>query len=422
MTTPMTPFRAPKGTYDVRPPRSATWRAVQGVLSAPLTAAGYGYVETPVFEDTALFTRGVGESTDVVSKEMYTFTDKGGRSLTLRPEGTAGVMRAFVEHGLDAGQLPAKLWYAGPNFRYERPQAGRFRHFTQVGAEAIGVDDPALDAELVALAWDGLRALGLRGFRLLLNSLGDETSRPAHRGALQQFLRGLDLDADTRARAEVNPLRVLDDKRPEVQAQLADAPLMSAHLSDAAQAHYDAVRTSLADLGVEWEEAPRLVRGLDYYTRTTFEFVHDGLGAQSAIGGGGRYDGLSAAIGGPEVSGVGWAIGVDRTVLALAAEGITLADEARCQVFVVPLGDEARRRALVLATDLRRAGVRTDLPFGGRGLKGAMKAADRSGAVYAVVVGERDLAAGTAELKDLRTGEQRSVALTEITTTVKGLL
>ena len=286
-----------------------------------------------------------------------------------------------------AGQLPAKLWYAGPNFRYERPQAGRFRHFTQVGAEAIGVDDPALDAELVALAWDGFRSLGLTGFRLLLNTLGDETCRPAYREALQGFLRGLDLDEDTRSRVEMNPLRVLDDKRPAGAGPARRrAPDGRPSLRSAA-AHYDAVRAHLTDLGIGWEEAPRLVRGLDYYTKTTFEFLHDGLGAQSAIGGGGRYDGLSAALGGPDLSGVGWAIGVDRTVLALRAEGIAIAGDARCEVYVVPLGEAARRTALLLATELRRAGVSTDLPFGGRGLKGAMKAADRSGASYAVILG-----------------------------------
>ena len=415
-------FRAPKGTYDVLPPASETWLRVQEVLAAPLRAAGYGYVETPVFEETSLFARGVGESTDVVTKEMYTFDDRGGRSLTLRPEGTAGVVRAFVEHRLHTGQLPAKLWYAGPNFRYERPQAGRYRHFTQVGAEAVGVDDPALDAELVSLAWDGYRALGLTRVRLLLNSLGDATCRPGYRQALVDFLFGLDLDEDTRVRAGRNPLRVLDDKRPEVQAQLGGAPVLADHLCDACRAHYDEVRRHLAALGVEWEEAPRLVRGLDYYTKTTFEFVHDGLGSQSAVGGGGRYDGLSASIGGPDLSGVGWAVGVDRTVLALQAEGVALVDAPRVQVFVVPLGDAARARAVVLAAQLRRSGTSVDLPYGGRGLKGAMKAADRSGAALAVVLGDRDIAAGTAGLKDLRTGEQHDVPLEGLTATVRTAL
>jgi len=406
-----TSFTAPKGTFDLLPPRSATFLAVREAIAAPLRLAGYGYAETPVFEDTALFERGVGESTDVVSKEMYTFLDKGGRSITLRPEGTASVLRAALEAGLQKGPLPVKLWYAGSFFRYERPQAGRYRHFSQVGAEALGLDDPALDAELIWLAAQGYQRLGLRGVRLLLNSLGDATCRPVYRERLQQFLRGLDLDDDTRRRVEINPLRVLDDKRPQVRDQLAGAPLVADALCEPCREHYDEVRAMLADGGVSWEEAPRLVRGLDYYTRTTFEFVHDGLGAQAAVGGGGRYDGLSESIGGPPLPGVGWAVGVDRTVLALEAEGVELVPPGRVRVFAVPLGEAARRELVRLVARLREAGVAADLAYGQRGMKGAMKAADRSGAAPAIVAGDRDLAAGVAQVKDLRTGEQRSVSL-----------
>ncbi len=406
-----TSFTAPKGTFDLLPPRSATFLAVREAIAAPLRLAGYGYAETPVFEDTALFERGVGESTDVVSKEMYTFLDKGGRSITLRPEGTASVLRAALEAGLQKGPLPVKLWYAGSFFRYERPQAGRYRHFSQVGAEALGLDDPALDAELIWLAAQGYQRLGLRGVRLLLNSLGDATCRPVYRERLQHFLRGLDLDDETRRRVEINPLRVLDDKRPQVRDQLAGAPLVADALCEPCREHYDEVRAMLADGGVSWEEAPRLVRGLDYYTRTTFEFVHDGLGAQAAVGGGGRYDGLSESIGGPPLPGVGWAVGVDRTVLALEAEGVELVPPGRVRVFAVPLGEAARRELVRLVARLREAGVAADLAYGQRGMKGAMKAADRSGAAHAIVAGDRDLAAGVAQVKDLRTGEQRSVPL-----------
>ena len=411
----MATFTAPKGTFDILPPDSAVFLTTREALAAPVRHAGYGYIETPVFEDTALFTRGVGESTDIVTKEMYTFDDKGGRSLTLRPEGTAGVMRAFVEHRMHAGQLPAKLYYWGPNFRYERPQAGRYRHFTQVGAEAIGVDDPLLDAELISLADQAFRAAGLVNHRLLLNSLGDAESRPRHREALVAFLDSLDLDEDTRRRAQVNPLRVLDDKRPELQEALAQAPVSVDFLSDESRAHYDAVRQSLTDLGVAWTEAPRLVRGLDYYTKTTFEFVHDALGSQSAVGGGGRYDGLSEQIGGPALTGVGWALGVDRVLLALKADNPSrwdwLVTAAGLDLFVVPIGDAARRRAVVIARDLRDGGLRVDVAWGGRGLKGSMKAADRSGARFALVLGDRDLAAGTGQLKELVTGTQRTVPL-----------
>jgi histidyl-tRNA synthetase len=405
----MTLFGAPKGTFDLLPPRSAAFLAVREGLAAPVRRAGYGYVETPVFEDTALFERGVGESTDVVSKEMYSFEDKGGRSLSLRPEGTASVLRSVLEHGLHKGGLPVKLWYSGSFFRYERPQAGRYRHFSQVGAEALGMDDPGLDAELIALAVQAYRDLGLAQVRLLMNSLGDATCRPVYRERLQEFLRGLDLDAETRRRVEINPLRVLDDKRPQVIAQLGDAPLVGDSLCDDCRQHYDAVRDLLRDLGVQWEESPRLVRGLDYYTRTTFEFLHDGLGAQSAVGGGGRYDGLSESIGGPPLPGVGWALGVDRTMLALDAEGVELPVPASCQVFAVPIGDAAKRKLFGLVAELRTRGVAADLAYGDRGMKGAMKAADRSGAAYAVVLGERDLEAGVAQVKDLASGEQTAL-------------
>ena len=412
-------FQAPKGTYDVLP--GSAFLAAREALLGPAALAGYAYVETPAFEDTELFARGVGESTDVVAKEMFTFTDRGGRSLTLRPEGTAGVVRAVVEHGLHQGQLPVKLRYAGPMFRAERPQAGRFRQFQQVGVEALGLTDPTLDVEVVQLAWQGYVDLGLTQVRLLLTSLGDAACRPAYRAALTAFLQDLDLDEQTRRRAALNPLRVLDDKRPEVQVQLADAPLMSGWLCEACRAHDTAVRSGLGDLGVEFEDAPRLVRGLDYYMRTTFEFVHDGLGAQSAVGGGGRYDGLSESVGGPPLPGIGWALGVERTLLALAAEGVTREPPGRVQVFFVPLGAEAKRRSLALATDLRRAGVSADLAYGDRGMKGAMKGADRSGASYAVILGDRDLAAspGVAQVKDLRDGNQIAVPLDELVTTLK---
>ncbi|MET9340562.1 histidine--tRNA ligase [Nonomuraea sp. NPDC003804] len=416
-------FQAPKGTFDWLPPRSERVLAVRETLVAPVRQAGYGYVETPVFEDTELFKRGVGESTDVVSKEMYTFPDKAGRSLTLRPEGTASVVRAVLQHNLHTGQLPVKLWYSGSQFRYERAQKGRYRHFWQVGAEALGAEDPALDAELIVLAWRGFRDLGLREVTLLLNSLGDQGCRPAYRAALQDFLRALDLDEDTRARIEINPLRVLDDKRPEVQEQLTGAPLVIDHLCEACKAYHEEVRALLTACEVPFTDDPRLVRGLDYYTRTTFEFVHGGLGSQSAVGGGGRYDGLSEMLGGPSLPSVGWALGVDRTLLAMEAEGL-LGDEAggRVQVYGVPLGDEARRRMFLLVEELRGAGLSADMAFGGKGLKGAMKGADRSGARFALILGERDLAAQAVQVKDLTTAEQTEVPLAQVADVLKGKL
>jgi len=413
-------FKAPKGTYDLLPPDSAAFLAVREALAAPARRAGYGYAETPGFEHVELFSRGVGESTDIVTKEMYAFSTKGGTRLALRPEGTASVLRAALEANLHrGGNLPVKLWYSGSYYRYERPQAGRYRHFSQVGAEAIGAEDPVLDAELIILAVDAYRSLGLRDFRLLLNSLGDRECRPAYRGALQDFLRGLDLDEDTRARIEINPLRVLDDKREAVQGQLAAVPLIRDHLCEACKAYHEQVRDLLTEAGIAFEDDPKLVRGLDYYTRTTFEFVHDGLGSQSAIGGGGRYDGLSEMIGGPALPSVGWALGVDRTVLALRAEGVDLALPAATEVFAVPLGEEARRVLFGAVTALRRAGVATDFAFGGKGVKNAMKSANRSGARLALVAGERDLAEGVAQLKDLVSGEQVPVPLGDLVAAVK---
>lgn len=416
-------FAAPKGIPDYFPPASADFLAVRNALTGAAHRAGYGHIELPIFEDTALFARGVGESTDVVSKEMYTFADRGGRTVTLRPEGTAGVMRSVIQHGLDRGQLPVKVCYAGPFFRYERPQAGRYRQLQQVGIEAIGVDDPALDAEVIAVADEGYKSLGLSGYRLELTSLGDDTCRPQYRETLQEFLFGLDLDEPTRERATINPLRVLDDKRAEVKAMTATAPLMLDHLSDSAREHFELVRVHLDRLGVEYVINPRLVRGLDYYTKTTFEFVHDGLGAQSGIGGGGRYDGLMKQIGGKQdLSGIGFGIGVDRTVLALDAEGVSVAGEGRVQVYGVPLGTAAKSELVQVAGQLRGAGVSVDLAYGDRGLKGAMKAADRSGARLALVLGDRELDERTIELKDLSTGEQRKISLDDVVSEIRALL
>jgi histidyl-tRNA synthetase len=410
----MTTFTAPKGVPEYFPPRSHAFVDVRSHLARPAELAGYSYIELPVFEETALYVRGVGESTDVVSKEMYTFEDRGGRSITLRPEGTAGVMRSVVEHRLDKGQLPVKLWYAGPFFRAERPQHGRYRQLQQVGVEAIGSEDPALDAEVIALADEAFRSLGLTQFTLHLTSLGCAQCRPAYRVQLQDFLAGLDLDDDTRERAAMNPLRVLDDKRETIQSQLADAPLMVQHLCASCTDHYDSVREYLRIMNVEWTEAPRMVRGLDYYTRTTFEFTHDLLGAQSGIGGGGRYDGLMTSVGGDDLSGIGFGLGTDRTLLACEAEGLTPGASVSLHVFLVPIGPAAKALLVALSAQLRRAGVRNDLAYGDRGLKGAMKAADRSGAPLVIVVGDAEVEAGVAQVKTMASGAQSTVLWPEL--------
>ncbi|MEZ5186283.1 MAG: histidine--tRNA ligase [Candidatus Nanopelagicales bacterium] len=405
----MSQLQAPRGVPEYLPPDSADFLAVRDALGRAAQLAGYGYIELPVFEDTAVFVRGVGESTDVVSKEMYTFTDRGDRSLSLRPEGTAGVMRSVLEHGLQRGPLPVKLWYAGPFFRAERPQQGRYRQLQQVGVEAIGVDDPLLDAEVIAIADEGYRSLGLRGYRLYLSSIGCQKCRPAYRRVLQEFLSGLPLDEATAQRAEINPLRVLDDKRPQVQELLKDAPLPPDHLCDDCREHFTRVQQALTGLGVRFTLNPRLVRGLDYYTRTTFEFDHPALGAQSGIGGGGRYDGLMESLGGPGMSGIGYGLGTDRTLLACQAEGLRPGAGRPVQAFLVPLGEAARDAVSELAGRLRAAGIGTDMAYGGRGLKGAMKAADKSGARWAIIIGEKELEQGSVQLKDLESGDQKSV-------------
>jgi histidyl-tRNA synthetase len=404
-------IQAPKGVSEYFPPRSKLFEFVRESLIAPARSAGYQLMELPVFEDTELFTRGVGESTDVVSKEMYTFTDRGGRSITLRPEGTAGAMRAVIEHGLDRGQLPVKIWYSGAYFRAERPQAGRYRQFYQVGIEAIGLDDPAIDAEVIAIADAGFKSIGLKKYRLEITSLGDAQSRAAHRIDLMKFIATLDLDEATAARAALNPLRLFDDKREEMRAAMLKAPLLMEYLSDASRAHFESVKVYLDALGISYVLNPRMVRGLDYYTGTTFEFVHELLGAQSGIGGGGRYDGLMQELGGQELSGIGFGLGVDRALLAAEAEGVFSVDGFVSDLFIIPLGDSAMVEALKIAIKLRSSGKVVEIAFGERALKGAMKAADKSGARYVVVLGDNEIATKSVELKNMNSGVSTSVTI-----------
>jgi histidyl-tRNA synthetase len=402
---------APKGVSEYTPPRSSSFEFVRESLIAPARNAGYQLIELPVFEDTDLFKRGVGESTDVVSKEMYTFEDRGGRSITLRPEGTAGVMRSVIEHGLDRGQLPVKVWYSGQFFRAERPQAGRYRQFYQVGIEAIGLDDPAIDAEVIAIADAGFKALGLKKYRLELTSLGDAQSRAAHRVDLLKFIATLDLDEATAARAAINPLRLFDDKREEMKKAMADAPLLINYLNDSSREHFNQVIQYLDALNISYTLNPRMVRGLDYYTGTTFEFVHELLGAQSGIGGGGRYDGLMEQLGGQSLSGIGFGLGVDRALLAAEAEGVIGSDSFVSDLFIIPLGDKAKLQALTIASSLRAKGKKVEIAFGDRALKGAMKGADKSGAMHVIVLGDSEISSGTALLKEMKSGAETSVKI-----------
>ena len=402
----MPSFATSPGTRDILAPEAARWRAFQQVFADVVEAAGYGHIIPPMFEDLGVFLR-VGETTEIVTKEMYDFEDKGGRRIALRPEQTASVCRAFVEH---RPVTPWKVWYAGPNFRYEKPQQGRYRQFDQVGIEAIGADDPQLDAEVIALAMEFYGRLGLRQVRLSINSLGDSGDRDRYAAALRTHFvaQGSALSAESRATLERNPLRVLDSKRPEDAALIAAAPKMADYLSDAAAGHFASVQASLRAAGIQFVVDDRLVRGLDYYRRTTFEFVSTALAAaHTAIGGGGRYDGLVAELGGPETPGIGFALGLDRTLLACDAEGVFNAPASRVEVFVVDItGGE---QATGVCAALRAAGIGADRAYEGRRMKAQMKAADRSGARLAIIIGDDELASNTAIIRTMEGGSQQSV-------------
>ncbi len=407
-------LQAPKGVSEYFPDRSNTFEYVRDCLIGSAKNSGYQLIELPVFEDTELFKRGVGESTDVVSKEMYTFEDRGGRSITLRPEGTAGVMRSVIEHNLDRGQLPVKVWYSGQFFRAERPQAGRYRQFYQVGIEAIGLDDPEIDVEVIAVADRAFRTLGLKNYSLEITSLGDKASRDAYTKVLREYIAKLLLDDETAQRAAINPLRLFDDKREEVKAAMQAAPTLMDYLTPESRESFERVKTLLTALGINYEVNKRMVRGLDYYTGTAFEFVHHGLGAQSGIGGGGRYDGLMAELGGAELSGIGFGIGVDRCVLACESEGISLPSTFTLDLFIVPMSIQTKAQSLLLAERLRESGLKVDIAYGDRSLKGGMKAADKSGARFSIVIGEDELASDLATLKNMKTGDGSSIKISTL--------
>lgn len=406
-------FQAPRGTLDVLPGDSASRAAIKGAAADAFERAGYGRIETPIFEDTELFARGVGGSTDIVRKEMFTFSDQGGRSLTLRPEATAAICRAYLERGMQKLAQPVKLWCWGPFFRHERPQAGRYRQFTQLDAEVIGSDSPLCDAELIVLLNDLLHELAVPALTLKVGSLGSPGARAEYRKELQDHLRKheADLAEDVRERIDENPLRAFDAKDEGTRGVMASAPTMLDRLEGEDAEHFAEVRRLLEHAGVHHELDATLVRGLDYYTRTVFAFECDNLGAQSEIAGGGRYDGLVELIGGPPTPAVGWAMGIERVMLALDHEGGT----PPVQVFVAA-ADGQRETALGLVFELRRAGISADLDLGGRGAKGQMKQADRSGADVALIL-DTD---GSAIARDMETGEQRELRMNEIVSELAG--
>jgi histidyl-tRNA synthetase len=404
-------IRAVKGTRDLLPPDTAVWNRVERIAREVFRAYHYQEIRTPILEETQLFARGVGQETDIVSKEMYTFEDRDGSSLTLRPENTASVIRAFIEHRLDQRPGVQKLYYMGPMFRRERPQKGRYRQFFQIGAEAIGSESPFVDAEVIEMVVELLTRAGLTGFRLLINSVGDQNCRPLFMEKLREALKPVapTLCTDCQRRAETNPLRVLDCKVPEDQAAIDKLPAILDNLCEICGPHFADVQRYLTDRGIDFEIRPRLVRGLDYYMRTTFEVTHGDLGAQNSVLGGGRYDGLAESLGSSVRSpGIGFSIGEDRLVMTVDQTG-----DAGLDVFVAPLGDAALAHAGILARDLRREGKSVEVMAGGK-LRRAMELANKLGARYALILGDDEIAAGQYSLKDMQSGEQLRVTRDEL--------
>ena len=413
-------YRGPKGTYDVYPgdrqsqephERSELWAWAEGVARDYFRRYNYEEVRLPVFEEAQLFVRSVGEASDIVRKEMFVFHDKGGRELSLRPEGTAGVVRAYVEHGLYKLAQPVKMWYLGPMFRHERQQKGRYRQHVQIGAEVLGSADPLVDVEVISLLYNIHQALGVKDEVVYLNNLGDLEARGRYVPELRNYLKKheSDLDPDSVSRIETNPLRTFDSKNEITQEILAEAPRIGDFLSEEATGYFEAVKEGLEAVGVPYRVDERLVRGLDYYTLTVFEAKSASLGAQDTVGGGGRYNGLVAELGGPEMPGIGFGSGVERILLAANSPE----EEAKLDVFLVTLASGARLPAFHLAGTLRAAGLSCDLDYADRSTKGQFKQADRTGARYAVVIGDEELAAGVCSLREMTSGEQRTVSISD---------
>jgi len=412
-------FKLPRGTQDILPGEVEKWQYVESVLSDLCRRYHYKEIRTPIFEHTELFQRGVGDSTDIVQKEMYTFEDRGGRSLTLRPEGTASVVRSYVQNKLyGLPNQPTKLFYFGPMFRYERPQQGRTRQFVQFGIEALGSEDPGIDAEVIALAMNSYQELGLRSLKLVLNSLGDKESRQNHRKALIEHFKPHkdEFCNDCQSRLEQNPMRVLDCKQDRDHPAMKDAPSILAYLNDYSLEYFQQVKAYLDQLGIPYEIDSNLVRGLDYYNHTAFEIMSEaeGFGAITTLSGGGRYNGLVEEIGGPESPGIGFALSIERLLMALEAEGVELPTEEQLDCYIVALGDEAKKEAAAIVYQLRKAGIQVDKDYGQKKIKAQFKAADRLQAKYVLVLGEDELANKQINVKRMATGEQETIAIADV--------
>lgn len=403
--------KAPKGTQDLTPELTRRWRIAEQVLIGEAELNGFGEIRTPAFEHTELFQRGMGDVTDVVEKQMYTFEDKGGRSVTLRPEGTAGAVRAMLENGLYNAGYPVKLYYNIPCYRYEKPQAGRMREFRTFGVEVFGAAEPIADAQIIAMAMSAFKRLGLKDVGLQLNSIGCPECRKEYHRALKEYFTGnRDKLCDTcLSRLDRNPMRILDCKNPECRELAKAAPVITDYLCPDCRAHFEKVQEYLTALGIEFELDPGLVRGLDYYTRTVFEFPSKSLGF--ALGGGGRYDGLVEEMGGSPTPGLGFGLGMDRIMLALSEGKVEFPEDTRCEVYIAAMGDKAQVKALELVDMLHRCGVTADCDICGRGLKAQMKYAGKIGAKFSMVLGEDELTSGKAGLKDMASGETKQIGI-----------
>ena len=417
-------INAPRGTNDILPPESAKWNYIENKAKNIFDLYNYEEIRTPIFEYTELFQRGIGEVTDIVEKEMYTFEDKSGRSITLRPEGTASVVRSFLENKIYGKAQPTKYYYIGPMFRYERPQAGRYRQFNQLGVEVFGSKDPMIDAEVISVGMHYLDSLGLKDLKLYINSIGCPTCRPSYLNKLSTYLNDNkdELCDDCKNRIDKNPLRVLDCKNSQCQTVIDDAPKIVNHLCEECETHFDSVKTNLSNLDIDFVIDSKLVRGLDYYTKTAFEVKYEGLGAQDTIFGGGRYDKLAEEIGDKDIPGIGFALGIERLLLTLEKQDIEVPVDKSIDIYLTTIGDKARSACFKLLNDFRKENIKAEIDYMERSVGGQMKSADRMNANYTVIIGENELNSGKATVRNMKTGDEKEIKLDQLVESIEKLI
>lgn len=417
-------INAPRGTNDILPPESAKWNYIESKAKYIFDLYNYDEIRTPIFEYTELFQRGIGEATDIVEKEMYTFEDKSGRSLTLRPEGTASVVRSFLENKIYGQAQPTKYFYIGPMFRYERPQAGRYRQFYQLGVEVFGTQDPMVDAEVIAVGMRYMDILGLKDLQLYINSIGCPECRPQYLENLTEYLKENkeDLCNDCKNRIDKNPLRVLDCKNKSCQTVIKNAPKITEHLCEECETHFNSLQKNLKSINIEYKIDPTLVRGLDYYTKTAFEVKYEGLGAQDTIFGGGRYDKLADEIGSKDIPGIGFALGIERLLLTLDKQEIEIPIDKSIDIYLTTIGKKAKISCFELLEEFRKKGIKAEIDYQDRSVGGQMKSADRMNATYTVIIGENELESGKATVRNMKNGEEQEIKLESIVESIEKMI